>query len=244
MAAQGVGMDLVTLLVVVPLLLVATYTASTGSARGLLLQVGALFYFAYSYLVILFGVAFNPFFLVYVALFSTSLAALILSILCLDVGRLPEHFSPRLARAQIAWVVIGMSVMFLLLWLSRIVPFIASGAPPVGLESYTTLSVQAADLSLVIPLSVIAGVLLLRRRPVGYLLAVPVVVFLATMGLALAARVVTVGLADFAPAVVTGVIGLTMAVHVVFSIKGTGGVPRPDAQRPWVDSTDPEGLAP
>jgi hypothetical protein len=226
MAAQGVGMDTVTLLVALPLLLIATYMARRGSTRGRVLQVGAFFYFAYSYLVILFGVMFNPLFLVYVGLLSASLAGLILSVLSIDISRLPAQFSPRFARRTIAWTVIGVSLMFLVLWLSRIVPFIASGAPPVGLESYTTLSVQAADLSLVIPLSVIAGVLLLRYQSAGYLLIVPVVLFLATMGLALGAMVAamaamgtSVGLADVAPAAVTATIGLTLAVHTVFSIK-------------------------
>jgi membrane protein CcdC involved in cytochrome C biogenesis len=233
MAAQGVGMDLVTLLVALPLLVIATYMARRGSIRGRMLQVGAFFYFAYSYLVILFGVTFNPFFLVYVGLLSASLAGLILSILSIDTSRLPTQFSPRFARRTIAWTVIGVSVMFLVLWLSRILPFIASGAPPVGLESYTTLSVQAADLSLVIPLSVIAGVLLLRHRSAGYLLIVPIVFFLATMGLALGAMVAamaamgtSVGLADIGPATATAAIGLTLAIHTVSSIKPVDALPR------------------
>jgi hypothetical protein len=45
MAAQGVGMDLVTLLVAIPLLLVTTFLANRASLRGRLLQVGAFFYF-------------------------------------------------------------------------------------------------------------------------------------------------------------------------------------------------------
>lgn len=44
MAAQGVGMDLVTLLACIPLLLVSTYYARQGSLRGQLVRVGAFFY--------------------------------------------------------------------------------------------------------------------------------------------------------------------------------------------------------
>ena len=228
MAAQGVGMDLVTLLVATPLLLVATYLAGRGSLRGQLLRVGAFWYFTYSYLVIMFGVAYNPFFLIYVALFSASLAGLILSLLSVDVGRLANHISARFGRRTIASIVLVISGMFFLLWLGRIVPSIVTGAPPSGLESYTTLSVQAADLGLVIPLSVVTGILLLRRQPIGYLLAFPVVLFTATMGLglvgmvtAMAALGTPVGLADVAPAVATAVLGLAMSVHLVRNVKPT-----------------------
>jgi hypothetical protein len=226
MAAQGVGMDLVTLLVAMPLLLVATYLAGRGSLRGQLLRVGAFWYFAYSYLVIMFGVAYNPFFLIYVALFSASLAGLILSLLSVDVDRVANHISPRFARRTVASIVLVISGMFFLLWLGRIVPSIVTGTPPIGLESYTTLSVQAADLGLVIPLSIVTGILLLRRQPIGYLLAFPVVLFLATMGLglvgmvmAMAALGTSVGIADAVPAVATAVLGVAMSIHLVRNVR-------------------------
>jgi len=225
-AAQGVGMDLVTLFVATPLLLLATYLAARGSLRGQLLRVAAFWYFTYSYLVITFGVAFNPFFLIYVALLSASLAGLILSLLSVDVGRVANHISPRFARRTLASIVLVISGMFLLLWLGRILPSIPTGAPPIGLESYTTLSVQAADLGIVIPLSIVTGILLLRRQSIGYLLAFPVVLFTATMGLglvgmvtAMAALGTPVGLGDAVPAVATAVLGLAMSVHLVRSVK-------------------------
>jgi hypothetical protein len=225
-AAQGVGMDLVTLLLATPLLLVATYLATRGSLRGQLLRVGAFWYFTYSYLVIMFGVAYNPFFLIYVALFSASLAGLILSVLSIDVGRVANHISPRFARRTIASIVLVISGMFFLLWLGRIVPSIVAGTPPIGLESYTTLSVQAADLGLVIPITIVTGILLLRRQPLGYLLAFPVVLFVATMGLglvgmvtAMAALGTPVGIADAVPAVVTAVLGLAMSIHLVRNVR-------------------------
>ncbi|HXN01699.1 MAG TPA: hypothetical protein VN973_07415 [Candidatus Dormibacteraeota bacterium] len=225
-AAQGVGMDLVTLFVATPLLLLASYLAARGSLRGQLLRVAAFWYFTYSYLVITFGVAYNSFFLIYVALLSASLAGLILSLLSVDVGRVTSHMSPRFARRTIASIVLVISGMFLLLWLGRIVPSIATGAPPIGLESYTTLSVQAADLGIVIPLSIVTGILMLRRQSIGYLLAFPVVLFTATMGLGLVGMVMAmaalgtpVGLADAVPAVATAVLGLAMSVHLVRNVR-------------------------
>jgi hypothetical protein len=226
MAAQGVGMDLVTLFVCIPLLLVSTYFAHQGSLRGQLVCVGAFFYFMYSYLVIHFGVAYNPLFLVYVALLSASVAGFVLSVLSVDMSQLNRQIRAGFARRTVAWTVIVVSGMFLLLWLGRIVPALVSGTAPVGLESYTTLPVQAADLSLVIPLSAFTGILLLRRRPVGYLLAAPVLVFLATMGLALIGTVTAmammgtqVGVADFVAAVITAIVGGAMVSHLVLKVE-------------------------
>ncbi len=185
--------------------------AGRGSLRAQLVRIGAFFYFAYAYLVILFGIAYNPMFLVYAALLSASTAGLVLSLVAVDVDRLSSQFRLGFARRTIAWAVIAVSVTFALLWLSRIVPGILAGKAAPGLESYTTLSVQGADLSLVIPISTLTGIGLLRRRPIGYLLIAPVLIFMATMGLGLVGVVVamalmgtSVGIAGVAPAAVTG----------------------------------------
>lgn len=188
-AAQAIGQDFVTLLVAIPLLLVAAYLTSRGSLTGRLLRAGVLWYFTYTYLLMAFGGAYNQFFLLYVALYSVSLFAFILALLAIDVARLPEQFSPHLFRRTIAWFMIGFGGMLALLWLGRILPSLATNAAPVGLESYSTLFVQAGDLGLVVPLAILAGVLLLRRRPIGYLVAGLMLVKGATFGLAVIAMI-------------------------------------------------------
>jgi hypothetical protein len=179
-AAQAIGQDWVTLLVGIPLLVVATFLASRGALRWKLLQAGALWYFAY--LLIAFGGAYNPLFLVYVVIYSASILAFLLSLHAIDVGGLPGMFSPHFARRTIAWLVIGFGVLLALLWLGRIIPALLNGSVPVGLESYSTLFVQAGDLGLVVPLAILSGALLLRRRPVGYLLASVLLVKGARLG--------------------------------------------------------------
>lgn len=199
-AAQVIGQDVVTLALGIPLLLLATVLAARGSLRGQLLQAGLLWYFGYTYLLMAFGGAYNPLFLIYVALYSASLFAFILSLLAVDVRGLPARFGPRFARRTIACLVIGFGALLTLLWLGRIVPALLAGTPPAGLESYSTLFVQAGDLGLVVPLAVLTGVLLLRRHPVGYLLAGVLLVKGATLGLALLAMIVSMALAGVAAA--------------------------------------------
>ena len=66
------GVDAVTLLLGVPLLLLALDRYRRGSARGALLLLACLGYFAYVFTSMAFGVAWNELFLVYVALLSAS----------------------------------------------------------------------------------------------------------------------------------------------------------------------------
>jgi hypothetical protein len=226
-AAQAIGQDYVTLIVGIPLLLIATYLAARGSLRGKMLQAGALWYFGYTYLLMAFGGAYNQFFLVYVALYSTSIFAFVMSLLTIDVASLPMRFSPRFARRTIAWLLIGFGALLTLLWLGRIVPALVSGAVPFGLDSYSTLFVQAGDLGLVVPLALLTGILLLRQRPVGYLLAGVVLVKGATLGLALIAMMLSMAAAGvaFAPveAAFFGTIALiccTGTIHLVSVLKG------------------------
>lgn len=104
MAVQAQAQDLVTLVVGLPQLAVSALLAYRGSLRGRLLLSGTLGYFLYTYTSMAFGAAYNQLFLVYVALFSLSLYAFVLSMLSFDLAELPRHFSPRLPRRSIAGV--------------------------------------------------------------------------------------------------------------------------------------------
>ncbi len=170
-AAQVIAGDVVTLGLGIPLLVVSAWLYRRGSLRGALLLAGTLGYFLYTYASIALMAAFNPLFLVYVALFSLSLFAFVLALMSIKVDELPAHFSPRLPRRAIATLLFVMGGFLLFAWGGRIAPALLAGTPPFGLESYSTLVIQVMDLGLIMPLVVVAAVLLLKRRPFGYLLA-------------------------------------------------------------------------
>ena len=71
-AAQGIGQDIVTLTLVVPLLIVSAIKASRGSKPALLVWAGVLVYLAYSYTLYAFFIHFNALFLVYTAALGLS----------------------------------------------------------------------------------------------------------------------------------------------------------------------------
>jgi hypothetical protein len=184
--AQMQGNDLITLLVGLPLLLVAAWLAFHGSLRGRLLLAGTLGFFLYTYMSMAMLTAYNALFLVYVALFTLSLYAFILSMLAFDLVDLPRHFSPRLPRGWIAGALFAVGGFLLLAWAARIVTPLLHNQTP-ALENTTTLVIQTMDLSLIVPLVILAGILLLRRSAWGYLLASVAVLKGLTMALAVSA---------------------------------------------------------
>ncbi len=230
-AAQAIPADVVTLVVCIPLLLVAIWLYRQGQLRGQLLLAGTLAYFLYTYTSMAFGAAFNELFLLYVALFSLCVFAFPMAMLSVDLRALPAHFGDRLPRRGIAGVMFGGGAFLLVAWLGRIVPAQLAGTPPLGLASNTTLYIQVMDLGLIVPVMALAGTLLLRRRPLGYLLASVGLIKLTTMGLALIAMIIGQALAGVEMAIGEVVIfpslalaGIAFTVVMLRSLRETAGI--------------------
>lgn len=225
MAVQGMAQDAVTLVVGIPLLLVSLHLYRQRRLRGQLLLSGTLAYFLYTYTSLAFGASFNSLFLVYVALFSLSLFAFIIAMLSVNLRALPAHFTEKLPRRAIAVFMFGGAAFLLLAWLGRIAPGLAGGVP-VGLLTNTTLFIQVMDLGLIVPLMVLAGALLLRRQPLGYLLASVALIKFMTMGIALVAMIAgqllagdVVPLVEAAIFVVMAAVGICMAVLLMCDLR-------------------------
>lgn len=168
--AQGQASDFVTLFLAIPLLIFSLIKALKQSFRGSLLLIGTLAYFLYTYVSYTFLWTYNNLFIVYVALMSMSLFALILSIQTIDLNELPNKFSNKLPVKILSTYQFFIAVMIGMLWMGKIITSLLTNTPPVGLEHYTTLVIQAMDLGFVVPLAFLSGYLLLRKKPYGYLL--------------------------------------------------------------------------
>ncbi|WP_025694663.1 hypothetical protein [Paenibacillus durus] len=180
MAAQARGQDAVTLFVGIPLLAVSVTLSVRGSFRGRLLLIGTLGYFLYTYMSYSF-LSYNALFLIYVALMSLSLYAFILTMASFDYNRISGHFGPGLPVRVIGAYLLLIAFAVAMLWLGKIAGSLTSGSPPQGLEHYSTLVIQAMDLGILVPSSVLAGVMLIRRKSFGYLLASVVIVKALTL---------------------------------------------------------------
>lgn len=189
-AAQARGQDLATLAVGLPLLLAGLLLSRKKSLRGGLLAAGTLGYFLYTYSSYSYLSAYNELFLLYVALFSASLFGFILAFRNLSGAELEGSLSPRFPRRFLGIYQIVLGALLLLMWLGRILPPLAAGLPPIGLETYTTLVIQANDLGIIVPAAILSGILLLKRHPMGTVLSGVLLMKFFTMGIALDAMMI------------------------------------------------------
>lgn len=187
MAAQAVAQDIVTLLIGIPFLLISLYYLRGDSLRGKLLFCGITGYFLYTYMSYAVGANYNNMFLIYVAVFSLSLSTLSMILSSIDLSTLKTHFSEKTPERSIAVYLLGISFLLFMAWMGRIVPAMIAGTAPAGLESNTTLFIQFMDLAIVIPLSVVAGILLIRKQPLGYLLSSIMIIKTSTLAFSVSA---------------------------------------------------------
>jgi hypothetical protein len=84
-----------------------------------------------------------------------------------------------------AWFLIVIAVAFAALWLSDILPALFGGTVPATVTDLgvPTNAVHVLDLAFFLPAVMAVGVLLLRQRPLGYLCAPALLLFLALTGL-------------------------------------------------------------
>ncbi len=183
MAVGFKAADAVTLVLAIPLLVIFTLLYRRGSLKGGLLLTGVLAYFLYNYGSMATSAAYDNLFLAYVAIFSASLFGLVLTLMSFDVQALPFHFSAGLPRRGISIFLVVSGGILALVWLVlSVVPALLQNRAPLEVASYTTFITGVVDIGIVAPALIVAGVLLLRRAPMGYLLATMMLVFTVTLG--------------------------------------------------------------
>jgi hypothetical protein len=169
LADAATAQDLVGLVIVGPLLIVFAVLATRGSLRCWLCWLGMLSFTVYNYAIYAFSINFGPLFLVWVAVLGLALYALIGGLTTLGAspvhGRLPAG-SIRLT----GWFLIVTATLFVVLWLSEIVPDLVAGRPSTSAETWNVPSnpVHVLDLAFFLPAVFVSGVLVLRRHWFGY----------------------------------------------------------------------------
>lgn len=176
------GNDAVTILLELPLLVLAILLYRRGSLRGGFLLAGSLAYFLYNSFSLGTSAAYNPLFLLYVGTFTASLFACGILWAQFDFTALQTRVLPRMPRRGAAIYLIFAGAATALLWLSDILPQLAQGLPPVTLGPYTTSITYFVDLAVITPACFLAGAWLLRKEPRGYLLGFILLYLLALMG--------------------------------------------------------------
>jgi hypothetical protein len=165
------------------------------------------------------GAAYNKLFLAYIVLFSASLFAFILVFSSIDLAALPARLSPGAPTRGLAIFLFIAGLAPLGLWLSDVIGSLAQGKAPELLATYTTPVTYVLDLGVIVPVVFLSGVLVLRRAPLGYLLALIMLVLLAVTGLAVIGQTVAQINARivFGPGTMIGMVG-SWVILALFAI--------------------------
>jgi hypothetical protein len=187
-AAQAVGQDWVDLVLAAPWLIVSGVVALRGSRRALFTLAGGFAYTVYELVIYAFDIHFNSLFLVYCAalgLSSFALAGIAVRLVREDVTS--WYLQPIPTRA-VGIFLTAVGALFAAAWLGDIVPAIARGTAPQAIADagLVTNPVHVLDLSVVLPIHVIAGISLVRRRPAGHALGPIVLAFDVLMAASIA----------------------------------------------------------
>jgi hypothetical protein len=188
-ATQAIAQDYVTLFLGVPLLLLSFNMYRKGFLKGSLLLTGTLGYFLYTYASYSFLSMYNSMFLTYVALMSASFFAFILMMMSYDVEKLPLFFTKKMPVKFLGGFLLFGSFVFGMMWTGKLGLPLLNNTPPADLQHYTTFVIQALDLGFVVPTGLLAGILLIMRKPFGYLLAPVIIIKEITLLTALTAMI-------------------------------------------------------
>ncbi|WP_257029369.1 hypothetical protein [Neobacillus driksii] len=81
------------------------------------------------------------------------------------------------------------SFVFGMMWTGKLGLPLLNNTPPADLQHYTTFVIQALDLGFVVPTGLLAGILLIMRKPFGYLLTPVIIIKEITLLTALTAKI-------------------------------------------------------
>lgn len=167
------GTALVVLLVAVPALVVSMVAASRGSARAVIVWLGAAAYLTYNSVLFLFATPFNELFLLYVPMLSLSIWSTVAVLHAIHVPSFAGRYSPRLPARPIAVYLMAIAALNTLAWLRVVVPASMSGGAPSFLDGtgLTTNPVFVQDLAIWLPLMAVAAIWLWRRTAWGYVIS-------------------------------------------------------------------------
>lgn len=171
------GGDVITLTVAAPLLIISLIMSIRGSHRAEPVWIGMIVYTLYNYAYATFGTAFNDVFLLHIALFSMSVFALACAIPNLDLAVIGRTFRDAIGARTIGVFLVIVGAGQGGLWIFLVVRNAITGEVLHDIPVWGQHLVFALDLALLVPSLVLAGVLLVRRRPFGFLLGTAMAVF-------------------------------------------------------------------
>jgi hypothetical protein len=170
------GTDFVMLFVAVGLLL-TTIKRNIGD-RMRLLHCGLLVSLLYYSATLAFETMYNQLFLLYTAMLSVTFFAFLFTMIDLHSSIKPASSEGKHTKTAIFTILSGCTVF---VWLMDVIPSIFTGIHPDFVSIYTTSPTIIIDVGLIFPICVMGGVMLLRKKTMGYVLPPIMLIFLSVI---------------------------------------------------------------
>lgn len=176
-------------LIVVAVLWLALAASSRGSLRGRLVAIGALGCLLYSYVTYAFLIVLNPVTPLYIAVLGLGGWSLISGLITVDGQAAAVLLSGPRTRRLVGGFLMLIALLFALTWLRQIGTSIVDGQLPADLRDagWPMNPVWVLDLAFVLPLMAMTGWRILTGRRGGNWIAIPLLVFMALLGLTILA---------------------------------------------------------
>lgn len=212
--------DVINLILGLPILIGSMWLTYRKKLAGLLFWPGALLYVIYNYIAYIIGIPLGLLTIAFTALVLLSAFAIYYLLIRIDIRSVKGQLAGKVTEKIAGWFLVIFGILFII---RAINIFITAGVDQAALP-LTEIGVTIADVVISI-LWVIAGLLLLRKKPLGYTIA---------LGLLFAASMLFVGLiillliqpvftsAEFSivDILILAVMGLVFSIPFVLYLRG------------------------
>lgn len=168
------GNDLITIILAVPIFIIAIMLYKKKEQYGILLLLAMLFYSLYSYAFYLFGAVLNDMYLIYTGIFTLSIYAIVMIIRRINVKEIAEKFRGNIPNKIIATYMFIIAIFLGVFHVTSLLNFVYTKEVPQIIinTAHPTNIIAALDLSMVIPIALIGAIKLYKKEAWGYVLAV------------------------------------------------------------------------
>jgi hypothetical protein len=204
--------DVLNLVVGLPILLGSMWLARRGKLIGLLCWPGALFYVLYVYVLYLIGMPFNELFLPYLLLVPLSAYTTIGVVASIDGEAVRQRLSGVVPARTAGGVLAGLAILLIVRQIAIIVAALTSQTPVDTLERMLWI----ADFAVGCPALLAGGVLLWRRKALGYVAGAGLLLQYGVLAVGLIPVMVFQALYTASPIDVAGIVVVLVMVAICF----------------------------
>lgn len=158
------------LVLAIPIMLIGLILYRKKSIIGCFILLSSFFFFFYSFFINSIAVAYNNYFLIYIAVFVASIFAMILMINDISFEHIRNKIMPRLPIKTMTVITLILVSYFFISWMIIDFSSLFQGVVHPDVSIYTTAGFNIVDLSIFVTLSITGIILLFKRKPLGTIL--------------------------------------------------------------------------